>query len=66
MKQRFRFERLDGGYLSEPELDALLETVAAVAAKTAALNRSLKVHGSKTPFRHEGGAAFDPRRSTFD
>ena len=56
----------DEGYLPEAELDTLLETVAAVSTKVAALNRSLKVPASKTPFPRAARPAFDPRPSTFD
>ena len=56
----------DEGYVEEHAVDALLEKVAAVSAKVAALNSSLKVPASKTPFPRRSGPAFDVRRSTFD
>ena len=60
------FLALDEGYLPESEAAVLMERVAAVSAKVAALNRSLKIPTSKTPFRHKAGSAFDVRPSTFD
>jgi four helix bundle protein len=41
---------LDEGYLSEAELDPLLDKMERLAKRTAALNRSLTVKGCKTPF----------------
>jgi len=60
------FLALDEGYLAESDTDVLMEKVAAVSAKVAALNRSLKVPTSKTPFRPQSGSTFDVRPSTFD
>ena len=57
---------LDEDFINQPDADALLEKVAAVSAKIAALNRSLKVPASKTPFAHRGGPAFDVRPSALD
>jgi four helix bundle protein len=60
------FLALDERYINESEADVLLETIAAVAAKVAALNRSLNVPTSKTRFSRRDASAFDVRRSTFD
>jgi four helix bundle protein len=55
---------LDENYIEETGADALLEKIATVSAKIAALNRSLKVPTSKTPFSRRSSSAFDPRPST--
>ena len=56
------FLALDEQYLAQTEAARLLETVAAVSAKIAALNRSLKVPGPKTPCTRGSGPAFDVGR----
>lgn len=56
---------LDENYINESDADRLLEKTAMVSAKTAALNRSLNVSTSKTPFKRDA-SAFDVRPSTFD
>ena len=43
---------LDEAYLTEIEVEPLLDQMERLARKTAALNRSLEVKGSKTPFQH--------------
>jgi four helix bundle protein len=58
------FLGLDEKYFSQAEVDAALSEIDVVAAKLVALNRSLSVPTSKTPFRRTVGPA--PRLSTLD
>jgi four helix bundle protein len=44
---------LDENYLSEPEVDVALDQIEMRAKRTAALNRSLSVEKSKTPFARQ-------------
>jgi len=55
---------LDEGYVSEIELNQLLDDLEKLARRIAGLNRSLVVTGSKTPFNRRKNPAFDPRPST--
>jgi four helix bundle protein len=57
------FLALDERYLDEPTCDALLENASQLAAQIVALNRSLTVQGSKTPFARKLSG---PRPSTLD
>ena len=41
---------LDEGYVTEADLDPLFDDIERLAKRTAALNRSLEVQASKTPF----------------
>ena len=43
----------DEGYLTESELDPLLDQMERLAKRTASLNRSLEVKTSKTPFKRQ-------------
>jgi four helix bundle protein len=56
----------DESYLSEIELDPLLDDLEKLAKRIAALNRSLEVKTSKTPFTRRNGNSLDPRPSTLD
>ena len=61
------FLALDEGYVKENDLEPLLVELERLAKRTAALNRSLSVPTSKTPFtRQSARPALDPRRSTLD
>jgi len=57
---------LDEGYVSEPELDALLDDLESLARRIASLKRSLEVKTSKTPFERGNRLALGSRLSTFD
>lgn len=57
----------DEGYVTEAELDPVLNEMERLAKRIASLNRSLEVKTSKTPFaRRPEGQALDPRPSTLD
>jgi four helix bundle protein len=56
----------DEKYILNPELEPLLDGLEKLARRIAALNRSLEVKNSKTPFTRRNGPAFDPRPSTLD
>ncbi|MCS7337562.1 MAG: four helix bundle protein [Verrucomicrobiae bacterium] len=59
------FLALDEGYVSEAELDQLLDRIERLAKRIATLNRSLSVEVSKTPFVRRGHTkALGPRPST--
>jgi four helix bundle protein len=53
-------------YVSKMELDPLLDDLEKLAKRIAALNRSLEVKTSKTPFVRRNGLTLDPRPSTLD
>jgi four helix bundle protein len=57
---------LDEGYVGEKELEPLLDQLEILSRRTAALNRSLSVPTSKTPFQRRKGFAVDPRLSSLD
>jgi four helix bundle protein len=57
---------LDEGYLPEAKLNPLLDDLEKLAKRIAALNRSLEVKTSKTPFARRNGLTLDPRPSTLD
>jgi four helix bundle protein len=57
---------LDGNYVSQAQLDPLLNELEMLAKRIAALNRSLEVKTSKTPFVRRNGITLDPRLSTLD
>jgi len=58
---------LDESYISQDDAKGLLDAQELLAKKIAALNRSLEVSNSKTPFaRATAGKALDPRLSTLD
>lgn len=57
------FLAFDEAYLAEEACDALLDKADLIARKLAALNRSLKVEQSKTPFARKPSG---PRLSTLD
>jgi four helix bundle protein len=56
----------DENYMSKMELDPLLDELEKLAKRIAALNRSLEIKTSKTPFTRRNGLALDPRPSTLD
>ena len=56
----------DESYVSKIELDPLLDELEKLAKRIAALNRSLEVKNSKTPFARRNGLALDSRLSTLD
>jgi four helix bundle protein len=56
----------DAGYMSNMEFDPLLDELEKLAKRIAALNRSLEVKTSKTPFTRRIGNSLDPRLSTLD
>jgi len=56
---------LDEGYVNETELDPLLAALEQLSKRTVALNRSLTVTTSKTPFARKP-PALDSRPSTLD
>ncbi len=61
------FLALDEGYVSEPELEAVYEEIERLAKRVGALNGSLNVDCTKTPFQHRARVqTLDPRPSTFD
>jgi four helix bundle protein len=51
----------DENYMSKMELDPLLDELEKLAKRIAALNRSLEIKTSKTPFTRRNGLALDPR-----
>lgn len=57
---------LDEGYLKEPDAERLLDAIEVLAKQLAALNRSLTVKTTKTPFPRRAPPALDPRPSTLD
>jgi four helix bundle protein len=58
---------LDENYLSKVDFQLLLEKIESLAKQVAALNRSLSVINSKTPFaRRVPNPTLDPRPSTLD
>jgi four helix bundle protein len=57
---------LDEGYVKESDLGPLLDELEKLARRTAALNRSLSVPVSKTPFTRTKPPALGPRRSPLD
>jgi four helix bundle protein len=56
----------DEGYISESKLSPLLDDLEKLAKRIAALNRSLEVKVSKTPFARRNNLTLDPRPSTLD
>ncbi|MEP6663396.1 MAG: four helix bundle protein [Verrucomicrobiota bacterium] len=56
----------DEKYLSETNLEPLLGKIESLTKQIAALNRSLSVSTSKTPFARRTTPALDPRPSTLD
>ncbi|HEY1716879.1 MAG TPA: four helix bundle protein [Verrucomicrobiae bacterium] len=56
----------DESYVSEMEFDPLLDELEKLAKRIAALNRSLEIKTSKTPFTRRNGNSLDPRPSTLD
>jgi four helix bundle protein len=56
----------DENYMSKTELDPMLDELEKLAKRIAALNRSLEIKTSKTPFTRRNGLALDPRPSTLD
>ena len=61
------FLALDEGYVSEGDLEPLFDEMEKLVKRTAALNRSLGVGASKTPFtRRPHIRALDSRPSTLD
>ena len=56
----------DEGYVKENDLETLFDELEKLAKRTAALNRSLSVPASKTPFSRSKSPALDPRPSTLD
>ena len=58
---------LDEGYVKESDLEPLFDELEKLAKRIAALNRSLAVQTTKTPFtRSAKTPALDPRPSTLD
>ncbi len=57
---------LDEGYIQESDLEPLFDELESLAKRTAALNRSLIVPTSKTPFNRAKSPALDSRLSTLD
>jgi four helix bundle protein len=58
---------LDENYVKEAELDPLFHELERLAKRIAALNRSLNVQASKTPFKHRANfQALDSRLSALD
>lgn len=51
----------DEGYVSEAQLEPLLDRMERLAKRTASLNRSLEVKVSKTPFKRPAIPALDSR-----
>ena len=61
------FLAFDEGYVSKDDLELILPEIECIGARIAALNRSLKIQTSKTPFVHgTQRETLDPRPSTFD
>ena len=56
----------DEGYVAESNLNPLLDDLEKLAKRIAALNRSLDVKVSKTPFVRRNVLTLDPRPSTLD
>ncbi|MFM8468631.1 MAG: four helix bundle protein [Limisphaerales bacterium] len=56
----------DESYTSEADAERLLNFIEVLAKQLAALNRSLTVKTSKTPFPRRASPALDPRPSTLD
>lgn len=57
---------LDESYVSEANLNPLLDHLEKLAKRIAALNRSLDVNNSKTPFARRNVLTLDSRPSTLD
>ena len=57
---------LDEGYVSESKLNPLLDDLEKLARRLAALNRSLEIKTTKTPFVRRNGLTLDSRPSTLD
>ena len=57
---------LDEGYVNSNELEPFLEELERLAKRIAALNRSLSIPISKTPFVRAKPPALDSRHSTLD
>jgi len=57
---------LDEKYVSESDLDPLFDGLEKLAGRIVALNHSLEVETSKTPFQRKNGHALVPRPSTLD
>jgi four helix bundle protein len=61
------FLALDENYIREEDLNLMLSEIDRIAGRIVALNRSLEVKTSKTPFvRTMQSPALDPRPSTLD
>lgn len=60
------FLAADEKYVVQSNLESVLNDLEKLAKKIAALNRSLTVKVSKTPFPRRNGISLDPRRSTLD
>jgi len=57
---------LDEGYVNSNELEPFLVELEMLAKRIAALNRSLSISTSKTPFARAKSLALDPRPSSLD
>jgi four helix bundle protein len=57
---------LDEGYMNSPEVEPLFDELERLAKRIAALNRSLSVPTSKTPFVRAKSPSLDLRPSTLD
>jgi four helix bundle protein len=57
---------LDENYVNSIELESLFEELERLARRIAALNRSLSIPTSKTPFTRAKSPALDSRLSTLD
>jgi four helix bundle protein len=57
---------LDEGYVNSSELEPFFDELELLAKRIAALNRSLSISASKTPFVRTRSPALDPRPSTLD
>jgi four helix bundle protein len=57
---------LDEGYVKSNELEPFFDELERLAKRIAALNRSLSIATTKTPFSRVKPPALDPRPSTFD
>jgi four helix bundle protein len=57
---------LDAGYANSNELELFFDELERLAKRIAALNRSLSIFTSKTPFARAKSPALDPRPSTLD
>lgn len=60
------YPAFDEGYVKEGDLEPLFDELEKLARRTVALNRSLSVPASKTPFSRAKSPALDPRPSTLD